>query len=96
MTSPGTTLNRRAMLALGASARAAAISFAAHAKEITMSVNDQFWPYDGRLAVSFSLMLEAGGLPISGAARSFGLIEKGAPDLATIGLFSIREVIRQL
>jgi hypothetical protein len=32
-------------------------------------------------------MFEAGGQPISGAPGSFAPIEKGAPDLATNGLF---------
>ena len=52
-----------------------------------MSTTDQFWPNEARLAVSFSLMFEAGGQPISGAPGSFEPIEKGAPDLATSGLF---------
>jgi len=85
MTSPGITLDRRSVLALGAGA--AAVSFVARAKKNTMSTNDRFWPDDARLAVSFSLMFEAGGQPISGAPGSFGPIEKGALDLATNGLF---------
>lgn len=39
MTSPGITLNRGALLALGAGA---AVSLVAHAKENTMSTNDLF------------------------------------------------------
>jgi peptidoglycan/xylan/chitin deacetylase (PgdA/CDA1 family) len=85
MTSRVITLNRRAVLALGAAA--AAVSLVARAKENTMSTSDQFWPNNARVAVSFSLMFEAGGQPISGAPGSFGPIEKGAPDLATNGLF---------
>jgi len=42
-----------------------------------MSTNDHFLPDQARLAVSFSLMFEAGGQPISGAPGSFGPIEKG-------------------
>jgi len=85
MKTPGITLNRRAVLALGAAA--AAVPFVARAKENTMSSSQQFWPNNARLAVSFSLMFEAGGQPISGAPAPFGSIEKGAPDLATNGLF---------
>ena len=32
-----------------------------------MTSSDPFWPNNARLAVSFSLMFEAGGQPISGA-----------------------------
>ena len=32
-----------------------------------MAAIEQFWPNNARLAVSFSLMFEAGGQPISGA-----------------------------
>jgi hypothetical protein len=85
MKSPAITLNHRAVLALGAAA--AAVSFVAHAKENTMSTNDQSWPDDLRPDVGFSLMFEAGVQPISGVPGSFGPIEKGAPDLATNGLF---------
>jgi hypothetical protein len=85
MTTPDVTLDRRALLALGAAA--AAVPFVARAEENTVSTSDQFWPNNARLAVSFSLMFEAGGQPISGAPGSFGPIEKGAPDLATNGLF---------
>jgi hypothetical protein len=48
MTSPGITLNRRAMLSLGAGA--ATVSFVAHAKENTMSTNHQLWPAAARLS----------------------------------------------
>jgi peptidoglycan/xylan/chitin deacetylase (PgdA/CDA1 family) len=47
-----------------------------------------FWPRGARLAVSFSLMFEAGGQPISGAG---GVIpdpmEKGLPDMPTNAFF---------
>ena len=53
-----------------------------------MPTTDHFWPDGARLAVSFSLMFEGGGQPISGAP---GFIEepmeKGLPDLATNGIF---------
>ena len=75
MKSPGITLNRRAVLALGAAA--AAVPFVARAKENTMSSSQQFWPNNARLAVSFSLMFEAGGQPISGAPGSFGVVSGG-------------------
>ena len=52
-----------------------------------MPTSDRFWPNDARLAVSFSLMFEAGGQPISGAPGFFPPIEKGVPDLATNGVF---------
>ena len=65
MTTPDIMLDRRALLALGAAA--AAVPFVARAEENTVSTSDQFWPNNARLAVSFSLMFEAGGQPISGA-----------------------------
>jgi hypothetical protein len=46
------------------------------------AASNQYWPDGARLAVSFSLMFEAGGQPISGAP---GFIqepmENGLPDL---------------
>jgi peptidoglycan/xylan/chitin deacetylase (PgdA/CDA1 family) len=48
-----------------------------------------FWPNDARLAVSFSLMFEGGGQPISGAAGVIpDRIEGGAPDLPTNAFFA--------
>jgi peptidoglycan/xylan/chitin deacetylase (PgdA/CDA1 family) len=48
----------------------------------------QFWPRGARLAVSFSLMFEAGGQPISGAGGVItDPIEKGLPDLPTNAFF---------
>ena len=42
----------------------------------------RFWPNGARLAVSFSLMFEGGGQPISGAGGVIpDPIEKGVPDL---------------
>lgn len=53
-----------------------------------MSSNEPFWPSDARLAVSFSLMFEAGGQPISGAGGVIpDPIEKDLPDLPTNAFF---------
>jgi peptidoglycan/xylan/chitin deacetylase (PgdA/CDA1 family) len=47
-----------------------------------------FWPDEARLAVSFSLMFEAGGQPISGAGGVIpDKIEKDLPDLPTNAFF---------
>ena len=46
------------------------------------------WPRGARLAVSFSLMFEAGGQPISGAGGVIPeLIQQGSPDLPTNAFF---------
>jgi hypothetical protein len=48
-----------------------------------------FWPDGARLAVSFSLMFEGGGQPISGAGGVIPeRIEGGAPDLPTNAFFA--------
>lgn len=48
----------------------------------------EFWPNGARLAVSFSLMFEAGGQPISGAGGPVTEpIQSGAPDLPTNSFF---------
>ena len=48
----------------------------------------EFWPNGARLAVSFSLMFEAGGQPISGAGGPVTEpIQNGAPDLPTNSFF---------
>src|SRR6266853_6465303 len=48
-----------------------------------------FWPNGARLAVSFSLMFEGGGQPISGAGGVIpDTIEKGVPDLPTNAFFA--------
>ena len=53
-----------------------------------MPPTDIFWPSGARLAISFSLMFEGGGQPISGAPGFFDEpIENGLPDLATNGVF---------
>ena len=46
------------------------------------------WPHGARLAVSFSLMFEAGGQPISGAGGVIpDPIQRGSPDLPTNAFF---------
>src|SRR6202051_362452 len=53
-----------------------------------MSDPTTFWPHGARLAVSFSLMFEAGGQPISGAGGVIpDPIQKGLPDLPTNAFF---------
>jgi len=53
-----------------------------------MAATEPFWPNGARLAVSFSLMFEAGGQPISGASGVIpDPIEKGLPDLPTNAFF---------
>ncbi|PZO77455.1 MAG: polysaccharide deacetylase [Mesorhizobium amorphae] len=48
-----------------------------------------FWPGGARLAVSFSLMFEGGGQPISGASGVIpDPIESGLPDLPTNAFFA--------
>src|SRR5258706_2596384 len=50
---------------------------------------DALWPNGARLAVSFSLMFEAGGQPISGAGGVIpDPIEHGIPDLPTNAFFA--------
>ncbi len=52
-------------------------------------VGSAFWPNGARLAVSFSLMFEGGGQPISGARGAIpDPIEKGIPDLPTNAFFA--------
>jgi peptidoglycan/xylan/chitin deacetylase (PgdA/CDA1 family) len=53
-----------------------------------MTSQNFFWPREARLAVSFSLMFEAGGQPISGAGGVIpDPIEGGLPDLPTNAFF---------
>ena len=53
-----------------------------------MASENTFWPNGARLAVSFSLMFEAGGQPISGAGGVIpDPIEHGMPDLPTNAFF---------
>src|SRR3984893_15946502 len=84
-------LNRReALQAVGPATATAAggLTGAASAATTTISTSDRnaggFWPNGARLAVSFSLMFEGGGQPISGAGGVIpDPIEKGVPDLPT-------------
>ncbi len=53
-----------------------------------ISHSTPFWPNGARLAVSFSLMFEAGGQPISGASGVIPeSIQQGLPDLPTNAFF---------
>jgi peptidoglycan/xylan/chitin deacetylase (PgdA/CDA1 family) len=53
-----------------------------------MANEEQFWPNNARLAVSFSLMFEGGGQPISGAGGVIADPVKGnLPDMPTNGVF---------
>ena len=64
-----------------------------------MTSSDPFWPNNARLAVSLSLMFEAGGQPISGAGGVIpDPIEKGLPDLPTNAFFQygVYEVIPRI
>ena len=56
--------------------------------EAMMAPDATFWPDGARLAVSFSLMFEAGGQPISGAGGVIpDPIANGLPDLPTNAFF---------
>src|SRR5258708_17129082 len=87
-------LNRREALQTVALATAAgSLSGAPSAATTTISTSDRnaggFWPNGARLAVSFSLMFEGGGQPISGAGGVIPeAIEKGVPDLPTNAFFA--------
>ena len=66
----------------------AASSAAAATTEPRRATSD-FWPNGARLAVSFSLMFEGGGQPISGAGGVIpDPIENGVPDLPTNAFFA--------
>jgi peptidoglycan/xylan/chitin deacetylase (PgdA/CDA1 family) len=57
-------------------------------KEARMPDTGSTWPHGARLAVSFSLMFEAGGQPISGAGGVIpDPIQQGLPDLPTNAFF---------
>src|SRR5436190_9942890 len=91
-------LNRRkALQTAGATAAlataASRLTGAATAATTTISTSDRnaggFWPKGARLAVSFSLMFEGGGQPISGAGGVIpDPIEGGVPDLPTNAFFA--------
>src|SRR5437879_892723 len=82
-----------ATAALAVAASAVGLSGAASAATTTINAPDRnaagFWPNGARLAVSFSLMFEGGGQPISGAGGVIpDPIEKGVPDLPTNAFFA--------
>src|SRR5258705_872136 len=89
-------LNRREAfqtVALATATSAGSLSGAGSAATTTISTSDRnaggFWPNGARLAVSFSLMFEGGGQPISGAGGVIpGPNEKGVPELATHHFFA--------
>src|ERR1700716_3329384 len=89
-------LNRREALttvALATATAADSLSGAASAATTTINTSDRnaggFWPNGARLAVSFSLMFEGGGQPISGAGGVIpDKIGGGAPDLPTNAFFA--------
>src|SRR6202166_5133135 len=89
-------LNRREALqtvALATATSAGSLSGAASAATTTISTSDRnaggLWPNGARLAVSFSLMFEGGGQPISGAGGVIpDPIKKGGPDLPTNAFFA--------
>ncbi|MDR3509549.1 MAG: polysaccharide deacetylase family protein [Caulobacteraceae bacterium] len=84
---PHPILSRRTLLSAGAGL-AATQGGLAFGKEMIMSPQTHAWPGGARLAVSLSLMFEAGGQPISGAAGVIPEpIEKGLPDLPTNAFF---------
>src|SRR5258706_13129348 len=57
-------------------------------KHARMPDTKSTWPHGARLAVSFSLMFEAGGQPISGAGGVIpDPIQQGSPDLPTNAFF---------
>ena len=85
----GAAPTRRTVLSMGLAAASATIL-----AQPEMSMAEQpasghaFWPNGARVAVSLSLMFEAGGQPISGAGGVIpDPIEKGLPDLPTNAFF---------
>ena len=89
-------LDRRTFLATGVSAAAAVVAPSLMAAEPESSLpapapasSGSFWPNGARMAVSLSLMFEAGGQPISGSGGFFTEpIQNGLPDLPTNALFA--------
>src|SRR6266403_1519337 len=86
-------ISRRALLAAAA---AFAVPAAVHGESVNQSEmkharmpdTKSTWPHGARLAVSFSLMFEAGGQPISGAGGVIpDPIQQGLPDLPTNAFF---------
>jgi peptidoglycan/xylan/chitin deacetylase (PgdA/CDA1 family) len=89
MTNEAIPITRRTLLGSTLAAMAgSAMGTPMNAKEIAMAAVKSFWPDKARLAVSFSLMFEAGGQPISGAGGVIpDRIEQGLPDLPTNAFF---------
>jgi peptidoglycan/xylan/chitin deacetylase (PgdA/CDA1 family) len=87
-------LNRRQLLQSGgtAAAVAATVGVAPAASDDVGAPSPKggsFWPNDARLVVSFSLMFEGGGQPVSGAGGVIpDPIENGVPDLPTNAFFA--------
>src|SRR5437868_8863660 len=86
--------SRRALLATGAALAipAAAQGETIHSKAANEAhmphASSTHWPHGARLAVSISLMFEAGGQPISGAGGVIpDPIQQGLPDLPTNAFF---------
>src|SRR5260370_12300722 len=82
-----------ASVALAATSGASGLIGGAHAQPPSLNASDRaqhgFWPNGAQLAVSFSLMFEGGGQPISGAGGVIpDPIEKGVPDLPTNAFFA--------
>jgi peptidoglycan/xylan/chitin deacetylase (PgdA/CDA1 family) len=86
-------ISRRTLLAAAA---AFAVPAAVHGQSVNQSETKvarmpdtkSTWPHGARLAVSFSLMFEAGGQPISGAGGVIpDPIQQGLPDLPTNAFF---------
>jgi bacterioferritin-associated ferredoxin len=82
-------ISRRTLLAAAA---AFAVSTSAYGESVRQNMTKEArmpdatsnWPHGARLAVSFSLMFEAGGQPISGAGGVIpDPIQQGLPDLPT-------------
>src|SRR5260221_5702361 len=82
-----------ASIALAAASGAGGPTGGARAATPSLNVSDRaqpgFWPNGARLALSFSLMFEGGGQPISGAGGVIPApIAKGVPDLPTNAFFA--------
>jgi peptidoglycan/xylan/chitin deacetylase (PgdA/CDA1 family) len=89
-----TLISRRTLLATAAALTVPVVSVHGDAvnhdttEEARMPNATSFWPHGARLAVSFSLMFEAGGQPISGAGGVIpDPIQQGSPDLPTNAFF---------
>ena len=89
MTNAAIPITRRTLLGSSIAAMAvSSLSLPTNAQGDHHAAAEPFWPNNARLAVSFSLMFEAGGQPISGAGGVIpDPIEKGLPDLPTNAFF---------